>query len=242
MKTVNEVSKITGVSVRALHHYDAIGLLNPTQVTEAGYRLYDDTALARLQTILLFRELQFPLKEIKSILDSPNFNREQALKQQIGLLELQRRQLDVLISFAREIIETGVNKMDFSAFDKTEIEQYKAEVKERWGKTDAYKEYEQKMAGQSEKKQTDAAEQLMQVFAKFGKVKHMNPESDEAQALVEALRQCITKNYYNCTKPILKNLGQMYVGDERFKTNIDARGGVGTADFASKAIEIYCAK
>lgn len=242
MKTVNEVSKLTGVSVRTLHHYDAIGLLNPTQVTDAGYRLYDDTALARLQTILLFRELQFPLKEIKSILDSPDFNREQALKQQIGLLELQRRQLDALISFAREIIETGVDNMDFSAFDKTEIEQYKAEVKARWGKTDAYKEYEQKTAGQSEETQTEAAEQLMQIFAKFGKVKHMHPESDEAQVLVEALRQCITKNYYNCTKPILASLGQMYVGDARFKSNIDARGGVGTADFASRAIEIYCAK
>lgn len=242
MKTVNEVSKLTGVSVRALHHYDAIGLLNPTQVTEAGYRLYDDTALARLQTILLFRELQFPLKEIKSILDSPDFNREQALKQQIGLLELQRRQLDTLISFAREIIETGVNNMDFSAFDKTEIEQYKAEVKERWGKTDAYKEYEQKTAGQSEKVQTEAAERLMQVFAEFGKIKHLAPESDTAQALVKELRQCITENYYDCTKPILESLGQMYVGDERFKANIDARGGVGTAEFASKAIEIYCTK
>ena len=242
MKTVNEVSKLTGVSVRALHHYDAIGLLNPTQVTDAGYRLYDDTALARLQTILLFRELQFPLKEIKSILDSPDFNREQALKQQIGLLELQRRQLDTLISFAREIIETGVNNMDFSAFDKTEIEQYKAEVKERWGKTDAYKEYEQKTAGQSEKVQTEAAERLMQVFAEFGKIKHLAPESDAAQALVKELRQCITENYYDCTKPILESLGQMYVGDERFKANIDARGGVGTAEFASKAIEIYCTK
>lgn len=242
MKTVNEVSKLTGVSVRALHHYDAIGLLNPTQVTDAGYRLYDDTALARLQTILLFRELQFPLKEIKSILDSPYFNREQALKQQIGLLELQRRQLDTLISFAREIIETGVNNMDFSAFDKTEIEQYKAEIKERWGKTDAYKEYEQKTAGQSEKVQTEAAEKLMQVFAEFGKIKHLAPESDAAQALVEALRQCITENYYDCTKPILESLGQMYVDDERFKANIDARGGVGTAEFASKAIEIYCTK
>lgn len=242
MKTVNEVSKLTGVSVRALHHYDAIGLLNPTQVTDAGYRLYDDTALARLQTILLFRELQFPLKEIKSILDSPDFNREQALKQQIGLLELQRRQLDTLISFAREIIETGVNNMDFSAFDKTEIEQYKAEVKERWGKTDAYKEYEQKTAGQSEKVQTEAAEKLMQVFAEFGKIKHLAPESDAAQALVKELRQCITENYYDCTKPILESLGQMYVGDERFKANIDARGGVGTAEFASKAIEIYCTK
>lgn len=242
MKTVNEVSKLTGVSVRTLHHYDAIGLLKPTQVTAAGYRLYDDTALARLQTILLFRELQFPLKEIKSILDSPDFDREQALQQQIGLLELQRRQLDKLISFAREIIETGVDTMDFSPFDKTEIEQYKAEVKARWGETAAYKEYEEKTAGQSEKTQTDAAEKLMQVFAKFGKVKHTNPESDEAQALVESLRQCITENYYNCTPQILKSLGQMYVGDERFKANIDARGGVGTADFASKAIEIYCAK
>lgn len=242
MKTVNEVSKLTGVSVRALHHYDAIGLLKPTQVTDAGYRLYDDTALARLQTILLFRELQFPLKEIKSILDSPDFNREQALQQQIGLLELQRRQLDKLISFAREIIETGVNNMDFSAFDKAEIEQYKAEVKARWGKTAAYKEFEQKTAGQSENEQTEAAERLMQIFAKFGKVKHLVPESDAAQALVEALRQCITENYYNCTPPILESLGQMYVGDERFKTNIDARGGVGTAEFASKAIEIYCSK
>lgn len=71
MKTVKEVSQLTGVSVRALHHYDAIGLLKPTRVTEAGYRLYDDTALARLQSILLFRQLQFPLKDIKSILDSP---------------------------------------------------------------------------------------------------------------------------------------------------------------------------
>lgn len=242
MKTVNEVSKLTGVSVRALHHYDAIGLLKPTQVTDAGYRLYDDTALARLQTILLFRELQFPLKEIKSILDSPDFNREQVLQQQIGLLELQRRQLDALISFAREIIETGVNNMDFSAFDKAEIEQYKAEVKARWGKTAAYKEFEQKTAGQSENEQTEAAEKLMQIFAKFGKVKHLAPESDTAQALVEALRQCITENYYNCTPQILESLGQMYVGDERFKTNIDARGGVGTADFASKAIEMYCTK
>lgn len=242
MKTVNEVSKLTGVSVRALHHYDAIGLLKPTQVTDAGYRLYDDTALARLQTILLFRELQFPLKEIKSILDSPDFNREQALQQQIGLLELQRRQLDVLISFAREIIETGVNNMDFSAFDKAEIEQYKAEVKARWGKTAAYKEFEQKTAGQSENEQTEAAEKLIQIFAKFGKVKHLAPESDTAQALVEALRQYITENYYNCTPQILESLGQMYVGDERFKTNIDARGGVGTAEFASKAIEFYCNK
>ena len=106
MKTVKEVSRITGVSVRTLHHYDAIGLLKPTQVTEAGYRLYDDSALARMQSILLFRQLQFPLKEIKKILDSPVFDPMEALSQQVHLLEMQRDHLEQLISHAREIQRT----------------------------------------------------------------------------------------------------------------------------------------
>ena len=94
--------------MRTLHHYDAIGLLKPTEVTKAGYRLYDDTALGRLQNILLFRELRFPLKEIKAILDSPDFDPSEALAQQIRLLELQYKHLGELISFAREIQEKGV--------------------------------------------------------------------------------------------------------------------------------------
>lgn len=240
MKTVKEVSKCTGVSVRTLHHYDAIGLLKPTTVTDAGYRLYDDTALSRLQTILLFRELQFPLREIKAILESPDFDRQKALRQQIDLLELQRRHLDTLLAFARTVLSTGVNNMDFSAFDRTEIEQYKAEAKARWGKMEAYGEYERKAAHQTDAAQRTAEESLMQVFAQMGSIKALDPGSNEAQALVEALRRCITENYYTCTVPILQSLGQMYVGDERFKANIDARGGEGTAEFAAQAIEIYC--
>ena len=150
MKTVKEVSLLTGVSVRTLHHYDAIGLLKPTRVTEAGYRLYDDTALRRLQTILLFRQLQFPLKEIREILDSPGFDPMEALTQQIHLLELQRKHLDNLISHARKIQTTGVFSMDFSNFDTTELEQYTAEAKARWGKTRAWQEYEEKAAGQTD--------------------------------------------------------------------------------------------
>ena len=88
MMTVHEVSQISGVSIRALHHYDKIGLLPATEVTDAGYRMYDDTALERLQQILLFKELQFTLKEIKAILDSPDFDRGRVLEQQIQLLEL----------------------------------------------------------------------------------------------------------------------------------------------------------
>ena len=133
MRTVKEVSKITGVSVRTLHHYDAIGLLKPSKVTEAGYRMYDDTALSRLQNILLFRELQFPLKEIKAILDSPDFDPSEAIAQQIRLLELQYKHLGELLAFAREIQSKGVTNMDFDVFDKNEIEKYKAEVMAKWG-------------------------------------------------------------------------------------------------------------
>ena len=117
MKTVHEASQISGVSVRTLHHYDAIGLLRPTAATEAGYRLYDDTALARLQSILLFRELAFPLKEIKRIMDDPQFDQATALEQQIRLLELQQEHLSRLIDLARETMKTGVTNMDFTAFD-----------------------------------------------------------------------------------------------------------------------------
>ena len=140
MRTVNEVSKLTGVSVRTLHHYDAIGLLKPAEITDAGYRLYNNETLKRLQNILMFRELQFPLKDIKAILDNPAFDSKEALEQQIKLLELRRKHLEKLISFAREIQEKGVDRMNFKDFDKTEIEQYAEEVRERWGCTKEYAE------------------------------------------------------------------------------------------------------
>ena len=124
MKTVKEVSELTGVSIRTLHYYDSIGLLRPTEITESGYRLYDDTALERLQQILLFRELQFPLKEIKEILDSPNFDKDKCLEQQITLLQLKKEHLENLIDLARGIKLIGVKKLDFKAFDTSKIDEY----------------------------------------------------------------------------------------------------------------------
>ena len=240
MKTVKEVSLLTGVSVRTLHHYDAIGLLKPTRVTEAGYRLYDDEALRRLQTILLFRQLQFPLKEIRDILDSPGFDPMEALTQQIHLLELQRQQLDNLISHARKIQTTGVFSMDFSTFDTTELDQYTAQAKAKWGKTKAWQEYEQKSAGQTAAQQQSTGDALMDIFAQFGKIRQLSPESKEAQALVASLQDFITRNYYTCTKPILQGLGQLYIAGDSMTENIDKAGGEGTAQFAHDAIEIFC--
>ena len=240
MKTVKEVSRLTGVSVRTLHHYDTIGLLKPTRVTEAGYRLYDDTALARLQSVLLFRELQFPLKQIKEILDSPDFDAMDALTQQIEMLELQRSHLDTLLAHARQIQKTGVIDMNFKPFNKTEMENYAAQAKAKWGKTDAYKEYEQKTAGKTQAEMQSTGDALMDIFAQVGAIKSLSPASAEAQALIARLQDYISANYYTCTKQILRGLGQMYIAGDSMTENIDRAGGAGTAEFAHQAIEIYC--
>ncbi len=238
MLTLKEISKVTGVSVRTLHHYDAIGLLKPTKVTDAGYRLYDDTALGRLQSILLFRELQFPLKEVKAILDSPEFDAREALVQQIKLLELQYKHIGELISFAREIQTNGVKQMNFKVFDKDEMEKYKEEVKAKWGETKAYSEYTQKRHCDY----GEIANQLMSLFAEIGTLRDLSPCDAKVQEKIRVLQSFITKNYYNCTNDILRGLGQMYVCDERFKKNIDKAGGEGTAEFAGEAIKVYCSE
>ena len=240
MKTVKEVSSITGVSVRTLHHYDAIGLLKPTKVTDSGYRLYDDAALARLQTVLLFRELEFPLQEIREILNRPNFDAKDALEDQIRLLELRKKHLDELIAHARTIQRTGVITMNFKPFDTAELDRYAAEAKAKWGNTEAYQEYEKKTAGQSKEKQKFDGNALMAKFAEIGTLRHLSPDAPEVQEAVAGIQAFITAHYYNCTKEIFAGLGQMYVADPRFKENIDRAGGEGTAEFVSRAIEIFC--
>ena len=242
MRTVNEVSKLTGVSVRTLHHYDEIGLFKPTEVTEAGYRLYDDTALERLQHILLFKELQFPLKDIKTILDSPDFDRNKALEQQIELLTMKKEHLENLILFARGIKTLGVRNMDFSAFDTKKMDEYAAQAKENWGKTDAYKEFEEKSKDWTEETTGNIAKDMMRLFVEFGAMKDLDPADEKVQVQVKRLQDYITTNFYNCTTQILSGLGRMYAGGGEFTENIDNAGGKGTAEFCHRAIEIYCAK
>ena len=213
-------------------------MLPPTALTEAGYRLYDDTALARLQFILLFRELEFPLKDIKRILDDPNFDQSAALEDQIKLLELRRKQLGKLIALARETLKTGVTPMKFDAFDKTEQARFAAEVKEKWGGTAAYQEYQQH---EKDGSVGDFAG-LMAQFTELGKLKNLAPATPEVQNAIRKLQQFITDHFYTCTPEILAGLGEMYVADERFRENIDKAGGEGTATFVSKAIAVYCGK
>ena len=121
MKTVKEVSMITGVSIRTLRYYDEIGLLKPTKLTESGYRLYDSKALEKLQEILFFKELEIPLSDIKKIMDTPNYDKEQILRTQKNLLEQKRNRLNGIIELITDVMK-GVNTMSFEAFSNDEVQ------------------------------------------------------------------------------------------------------------------------
>ena len=217
-----------------------MGLLHPTGRTEAGYRLYDDTDLERLQHILLFRELEFPLKDIRDILESPDFDRNKALEQQIELLTLKREHLDNLIRFAKDIKETEVKHMDFSAFDKTKLDEYAREAKASWGDTREYKEFEEKTKHRSDEDNRLFMERFMLLFEEAGTIRDKDPGSPEAQDLVKRIQAYITENMYTCSKEILSSLGKMYSAGGDFTKNIDAAGGEGTGAFVDKAIQIFC--
>ena len=240
MKTVTEIAKQTGVSVRTLHHYDAIGLLKPTLITEAGYRLYDDTALERLYLILLFRELEFPLKDIAGILDAPDFDRNRVLQQQIELLKAKAAHLQTCIHVANGIKLMGVKNLKFKNWDPKKIDEYSAQAENLYGKTDAWKEYKDKSKNRTENREQALGDGLMDLFAKLGTMKELPPESGEVQAWVKQLQDYISANYYSCTNQILAGLGEMYAGGGSMTENIDAAGGHGTGEFARDAIRIYC--
>ena len=242
---INEFAKLTGVSVRTLHYYDKIDLLKPAFVdAQNGYRFYDEASLERMQEILFYRELDFPLKSILDILSSHDYDKHKALDEQRKLLELKKERLERIIN-ALDDAQKG--KVTMSAFDNSNYEtarkQYEAEVKERFGNTDAYKEHTEKTSSYTKAKWQDVNDGLMAVFVKFAEcMQNGNTvDSDKAQALVKELQAYITENYYTCTKEILAGLGQMYVADERFKNNIDSHGE-GTAEFVSESIKIYCGK
>lgn len=232
---IKEFAELTGVSVRTLHYYDEIGLLKPSEVdAQNGYRFYDEKSLERMQEILFYRELDFSLKTIMQILSSPDYDKQQALSRQRQLLIAKKERLEQLI-VAIDNVEKGKSFMKNNEYEKLK-NKYAEEVKQRWGNTDAYKE--------SESRNTDfskSAALLDAVFEEFAELNRSSilPDDEAAKVQVERLQQCITDNFYTCTNEILAGLGQMYVADKRFKTNID-KHSEGTAEFVSACIKSYC--
>lgn len=235
MKTVKEVSQLVGLSVRTLHYYDEIDLLKPTLVGDNGYRFYDDYALVQLQDILLFRELDFPLKTIKTLLDSPAYVQGATLADQIRLLEMRQQHLQKLIQHTRALQEGG-EQMVFMVCDHSHIQAFEEEVKERWGKTDAYVTYATKTVMRPEQ----LCQDMREIFRDFGDIKDQAVSSQAAQKRVAKLQDYISQNLYPCEMKILESLGLMYVSDQRFKETIDQMAGIGTATFVSRAISHYC--
>ena len=236
---IKEFANFTGVSVRTLHYYDQIGLLKPADVDEhSGYRFYDDRSLLQMQEILFYRELDFPLKSIKDILSSPDYDKEKALQEQKKLLILKKERLERLISAIDGAVK---GECVMKAFDTSEFERYKEETRQRWGHTEPYGEYEEKTESLSMGQLSSPMERINEIMAEFAVCKEhgSSPSSTEAQNLVKELQDHITENFYTCTKEILSGLGQMYVADERFMKNIDSHAP-GTAEFIKNAIEFYC--
>ena len=242
MMSVKQISEKTGISIRTLHYYDTIGLLKPTEVSDSGYRYYNETALERLEQILLYKELDFTLREIKTILDDPNFNKAKALEKQIELLTMKKEHLENVINFAKRLKNEGVKAVDFKVFDTRKIEEYSQAAKKQYGNTKEYKQFEEKNAGRTQTETKQIAIELMRIFEQLGELKHLPPDDEKVQRQIEKLRDHISENYYDCSNEIFGCLGKMYAGGGEFTENIDSYGGKGTAEFAAKAIEYFIQK
>ena len=229
--TIGEVSRLTGVTIRTLRHYDRIGLLRPGSVSPAGYRLYDESSLQRLHAILLLREIEFPLEDIRRILDVPDFDLRRTLQAHRTLLTMQRAHIDRLIDLTHTLEEKGMTHMDFSAFDAHRTDDETRQAREAWGHTAAWQEYEQRGARDSERN----GQALMALIGEFGRSRPASPDAPEAAAFVRRLQAFITEHFYTCTDEVLAGLADMYQTPS-FRRNIDRAGGEGTAAFLASAI------
>lgn len=242
LRTVNETAKLTGITIRALHYYDEIGLLKPSEISEAGYRFYSNEDIVLLQQILFLKEIGFELKQIKEIINNPNFDEKVALKQHKEILILKKNRIENLIKLVDDKLE-GDDNLSFSEFDETDIiakqEEYRKEVIERFGHTEAYKEYEQRKSKDKGNNYID--KKAEDIFRKIAGHMDCPPSCDEVQKLILQWKNHITENYYTCTDEILQCLGLMYVEDERFKKYFDNISD-NLAEYVSEAIKIYCDK
>ncbi len=243
---VREFAQLCGVSVRTLHYYDSIGLLRPADVDiENGYRIYDDASLVRMQEILFYRELDFPLRDIAGLISSSDYDRQAALSAQRHLLVLKKERIERLISAIDDSAKG--ERIDMKVFDSIQYdsqrEEYAKEARERWGHTDAYRESERRSAAYSADEQSRITDDMNNLMAEFAGCMQSGESADgeKAQELVHRWQSFISEHYYRCTDEILAGLAQMYTADERFRGNIDSHGE-GTAQFMADAIGAYCGR
>ncbi|WP_085523460.1 MerR family transcriptional regulator [Tuberibacillus sp. Marseille-P3662] len=240
---VKEVANLVGISVRTLHHYDDIGLLAPEETTESGYRLYSNENLETLQQILFFKELGFPLKKIKAIINSPSFDRLEALELQRQMLLEERKRIDRMVATidkTTQHMKGGVemsNKEKFEGFDFSH-NPYEQEARERWGDK-AVNRSNAKLGNMSKDEQQAMSDKMNAIYRRLAALRKESPQSDEAQGAIKEWYDFLNSNfggYYSLD--VFKGLGQMYVDDKRFTQNID-QFGEGLAVFMRDAMAMY---
>lgn len=245
--TVGDVAKIARISVRALHHYDEIGLLEPSGRTEAGYRLYTDRDLERLQQVLFFRELGFTLEDVARILRDPHFDRRQALIAQRAMLVEKGERIGAMVALVDRTLESlgkgtvmGAEELFEGDFDPGVHEE---EARERWGKTDTYAESKKRTKGYTKEDWAKArleadviTGELAEVFAS-GAV----PTDAQSTELAERHRLHIDRWFYPCSHAMHVSLGEMYVSNPRFTEHYDKRRP-GLAQFVCEAIRANAAR
>jgi DNA-binding transcriptional MerR regulator len=242
--TVGELSRLTGLTVRALHHYDEIGLVRPSQRTAAGYRLYDEADVLRLQQVMVLRELGVPLDEIGAAIDAET-DRAAMLRRHRAALADKRGRLDAMLAAvdaALEVLEKGATQMqpeDWKAmFDGFDPAEHEAEAQQRWGHTDAYKESARRTKQYGKPEWEAIRSESEAIYARLAELMRRGAAASDpaVQAAVEDHRRHLERWFYPCSAQMHRGLGEMYVADPRFTATLDKQGGAGFAQFFRDAI------
>ncbi|MCB2223494.1 MAG: MerR family transcriptional regulator [Actinobacteria bacterium] len=247
--TVGEIARLTGVSVRTLHHYDDIGLLSPAGRSDAGYRWYGPAEVARLQEVLFFKELGFSLDEIKRIVAEPGYDRATALRRQRRMLEGKAEHLLALIdavdaaTHAHEKGTTMSNEDLLGVFGGFDPAEYEEEAEERWGGTDAYRESARRTARYAKSDWERMGRERAEIEAAAADLldRGVPPDGAEAMDVAERHRAHITAWFYDCTPEIHRGLGEMYVADPRFRAHYE-QVREGLAEYLAAAIAANAAR
>jgi DNA-binding transcriptional MerR regulator len=239
---VSEVARLAGVSVRALHHYDEIGLVRPSARSAAGYRLYSPADLERLQQVLFFRELDFPLEEIQRMLSDPDFDVAAALRMQRQLLTERAVRIKALIAAVEATIdslEKGTTMTDeerFEVFGNFDPSKYQDEVKEKWGNTEEYRESAKRTKKYTKDDWVRIKAEEDSIFRDLAKLLDAGvlPTAADAMEVAERHRVHIDRWFYRCPRSMHAGIGELYVSDRRFSDSID-RFAPGLAQYARGA-------
>jgi MerR family transcriptional regulator, thiopeptide resistance regulator len=240
--SVGRVAALSGVTIRTLHHYDEIGLLSPGGRSAAGYRIYEEPDLERLQRILFYRELGFVLKEISTILDDPKTDALEHLRRQRKLLSERIKRLSAMVAAIDYELEARTMDIPLTPEERFEVfgefrpEDYAEEARQRWGETEAYRQSQRRVSTYRKEdwQQLKAEEREVRAQLESAYTGGLAPDSEEAMAAAEAHRQLISRWFYECTYDIHRGLTDMYVNDERFRSNYDTKTP-GLASFIREA-------